>query len=451
MIDEIFLNFDFNKFIAINIIVLVIYLLIIKKIIYTWFDPLLIYAVFNATAITLVIYLYLTGEIKLFYFITFSSSCIGFLLGLRLGHVKNIRLSNSVTPAVFLNYAGALDIFLFFIVAILVFSNALLFTVKGTVPLLSSNPSDAKVLLYEGGWGIVRRFNFIFTTIGAAIIFIKLVNPVSTTSAAKKNYLYGGLFLILLVLISSGSKGAVLKLASIFFPAYLINKKLYNRKLNFKINDYLKVINKATLFIFGIAAAYMFTIVFLTVGENGQVMEALLVRIIAAGDTFFFFYTGDLDHYFVNSPFDFIAHILNPLLAMIRVEEYENPIGSYILYHAIDHPISSFGPNAQHPIEGLIYFGPYLAWFYSLCVGLFIGIVRTRWLSVILKSPNQLNMLIYVIVSSMVVTIATESALFSTQLLDIVFYGIPLFAVSLVVDYMINGNGAKGKRQQYGL
>lgn len=431
--DDIVLNIDFSLLVGIFILVGVTYFLSIRQAIYAWFDPMFIYFVFNTAAISLVLYLYFKGDIKPFYLYTFLSSIIGFIVGIRLGNVKVSIPVSGLQTADFYKHAVTLDILLFLLTFFLVLSNGILFIVKGTVPILSSNPSDAKVILYEGGWGIVRRWNFIFTSLSTAIIFVKLANPVTKTSRNKKLFLIISLVIVVMVLISTGSKSALVRVITSFFPMYFIHVVLNKYSgSGIALNNYLKYIKKFILWMLIAAVAYMFLVLFLSYGD-GNVLTSLLIRLVSAGDAFFYYYVFDLNHYFNKAPVDFITNIFNPLLGMIRLVDYEYPIGAYMISYVYDLPLRAFGPNAQFPIEGLVYFGPYGAWLYAFFLGMIISLVRTRLLKGILKSPGQLNLVIYVLISTLIMSSPTESSLFSTQFIDLFFYGIPLFLASLII------------------
>jgi hypothetical protein len=447
--EAIFLVLDLLKLSGFIGCTFLVYFLLMRKSIYSWFDPLFAYMFFNSFAIGLVLYLYFYAHmIDQFYLITFLLSVAGFITGIKLGSLTSVsrafkgKRTNSVFNkpdfSNYNHYNRVLTIALLLSVGIIVFSNALLMAITGTVPILSANPSEAKVLLYSGNWGIVRRINFTLITVAYSIIFMKLLNPVNKPTKATTILLIVLLSVVTLVLLTTGSKGAILEILSITFPIYLINRVWHSRdtKINDRKAGNLKSIRKATKIVMGFAVSYMIMVVALT-GGGYSVFESSLTRFIASGDTFYFFYVFDVFSDFHFRPIDYFEHILNPLLGMLRIMPYDDPIGALILQYSVGLPLSSFGPNSQHPIEGLIFFGSYFCFLYSMIIGGFISLIRFGLLRHISKKPNQLSVLIYVTLSSIVVSLATEATIFFGRFYDLIFWGVPIILLSMGLNQIL--------------
>jgi hypothetical protein len=236
-----------------------------------------------------------------------------------------------------------------------------------------------------------------------------------------------------------GSKGSLINIFNSLFGVAMIN--LYYKGVQVDKGDTSKI-NLKTLksfgkYVFIIAVAYMFLVIVKT-GVETSATNSFLTRMVGTGDTYYYFYVYDLYHSFNLSPVDYLLHIINPILGFLRLAPYEFPIGAYMLTYAFNVPLSSFGPNAQHPIEGLLYFGKYGTFFYSFGVGYLISFLRLSLLHKVLKNPNFLQLGLYITLASIAVSAATEINFFLLLFYDVLIFGAPLFLLSLAIkNYLI--------------
>mgnify|MGYP000740071570 CR=1 FL=1 len=143
---------------------------------------------------------------------------------------------------------------------------------------------------------------------------------------------------------------------------------------------------------------------------------------------------------FNHTVIDYIPHILNPLTSMFRLTDYEYSIGALVVNHSIGIPLdkaAAFGPNAQHPIEGLIYFGMIGAPFYSFFIGWFISYIRVGMLMKLGAIPNNFKLFVYVFLSSLVITAATDMPLFMQKFYDSLFFG-GIFLIIIVSMFVFS-------------
>ena len=193
---DIVFSFDFFTLGLIFCLVFPLYCWIIKKQIFAWFDPLLVFVFFNSMSVSLVIYLYFFAHsIKLMYFISFMLCWLGFILGINFGGRKGLpkwsnKLKSWYNTDFSKNYFLLVDVFMVICLLIMFTSNFLLLMVKGTLPIFSANPSEAKILLYTGGWGLVKRINFSLVNFVLTIPLLKLLHPsIKVTSKQKIFYI----------------------------------------------------------------------------------------------------------------------------------------------------------------------------------------------------------------------------------------------------------------------
>jgi hypothetical protein len=437
---DIVFSFDLVLLALIFCLVFPLYFFLIRNQLFTWFDPLLTYIFFNSISIAFVIYMYFVMHtIKLEYFLSFCFCIAGFIIGIITGGFKGlpawkmpVDISN-ISILKSYNYALLVDIFMVLCVIIMLGSNVLMLVVKGTLPIFSDNPSEAKILLYTGGWGLVRRINLGLVNFVLAIPLLKLFHPSIKSSTSMKMLYFSCLLLCVLVLISMGSKSSLLMILNIMFAIFLINKTFGSaeRKIE-KAKEQMKLILTSAKYVFILAVTFVVLITAVS-GLESSSTDAVITRLVASGDTFYFFYVFDLAKDFHQTAADFIPHMLNPLLGMLRLKEYEFALGAYIVYYSIGIPLdatSTFGPNAQHPVEGLIYFGAYLAPLYSFFIGFAISLSRVALLRKIGPYPNCLKLLFYVILSSIIILAATDVPYFMQVLYDEIIYGILILGLA---------------------
>jgi len=441
-VQDIVFSFDLLTLTFLFLLVFPIYCFLIRKQLFSWFDPLLIFVFFNSISVAFVVYLYFFMEnIKQEYFISYILCWIGFVAGINFGGWKglpkwDIKFFNKQKENYSQHYFLLIDIFMVISLIIMFFSNFSLLIVKGTLPIFSANPSEAKILLYTGGWGIVKRINFSLVNFVLAIPLIKLFHPGIKVSSNQKIFYITCLFMCVLILISMGSKSSLVIILNILFALFLINKtygiSIKDRLLTIKNIELILKYAKRT---FIIAVSFMFLIIILS-GVETSSGDSLITRLVASGDVFYFFYVFDIQGDFHYTALDYLPHFFNPLLGMFRLAEYEFGIGVYVLNYAIGLPMDAdavFGPNAQFPIEGLIYFGVYGAAVYAFIVGAIISFIRVKMLAKIGPYPNCFLLMLYVVLSSLIVTMGTDVPLFMQMFFDHLIFGSIIIILSLAL------------------
>jgi hypothetical protein len=422
------LSIDTSIYLPILIAALFIEYFCLKKIFYNWYDPLLTELFFNSFRIAFVFYLFLDNKIDNFlYLITFIISNIAFFIGLQLGHsrlkpkIYSIENSKSINN-IFLLYSKQLYVVLYFCVFIIFVAQVLQFLQFGTLPLFSENSETAKVAFRTGGFGFIYRINNALLPVSLSIVLIKLFHPVLKVGKHQFWILIIILIFLIFILLSGGSKGSIITLISFLFYCNLINQQYRNRSIINKLNFYVSF-----FFVLGILAViFILWRAWISV-QYLNVFEALFVRFVAFGDTFYYFYKYDLIDVFDYSPLDYLIASINPLLSLLRLREYKTALGERIITEGIGLVTGGFGVNSQHSIEGLIYFGVGLFWVYSLAVGYIISAIRTSLLIFILRKPHQLNLAIYMICSDLVLKLAIDSNTFFESLYSTFIIAIPIF------------------------
>lgn len=426
---------NYWMFFGIYICVLLSYLMVCKRFIFNIFDPLMQFVVFNSFSITLVIYLFVNKEIILTQLIQFLSVIVLFWLGYAfiyrvLGGIKKENFHDVVNVV-----KEKKQTKVFFIMAFLLLgAMSLLYLLRG-VPALQANPSDAKVLIYEGGFGPVRFMTFSFPMVLIVVSAFYLLN-VNRLKLKRRIGLLALiytllLFFVTLVVLGNASKSSLL--------IFLVPLSLHIKYLDQtgKRKEKKRIYFYATLFL-TIAVSYAILISFLTAKYHGD-SSALLdlgMRFIASGDTYFFYYRYDLQDSFIvdRNIVSLLYFWLSPILSQFRLVEPQFPLGSYLLHYATGYPLGSFGPNAQLPVVLGVYTNPILGGGVAFIIGAIASFLRFGIIKLIGRLKS-LGVMLWIMGYSVGMGIFVDTGNFILTIFMMFFYVLPIwFGVQLLYN-----------------
>lgn len=335
-------------------------LFLVKKHIYSVFDPLLFFIFFNgfswATAL-------MVSEINsnYSYFIDLSLFNICFLLpALFFNKFNPHKLHDAI-----LNNTSKFDFqVLYTIFAILFISTLILWWARGA-PILSDNPDRAKSDFYKGGFGVIRYIHFVTPLF--CIFFSTYCLTYFKNNTLRKLFLVIIICFSIMVMMSIGSKSSLLP---VVFAFTLVG--------NFDINNLnAKRIRKLSNIVMTFACLFIGVVLYIVSNQTGldQILQLLMIRMIAFGDAFFFWYQYGLEEKI--EPINLLFYLLSPLLAMFRIIEQEYPLGSRLVSAVTGEDLVSFGPNGQLPIV-LSLVSPYFKYVLSLMFGFIFFYIRNN-------------------------------------------------------------------------
>jgi len=366
---------DLAVYLKLLAIVLPVYLIITWKFFLNIFDPLLSYVVMNSFSISLVVYMYLKSDVKPFLFTAFCLDVSFFWAGFFVFYSLSKRsFKNNFT--ILFSPTNPMNgrLYLKVSMVILLFASIALFTFRGA-PIFSENPSNAKVELYAGGFGFVRYIQMIFPSIisGLSISFIirhAILSKNSSFFQPANFFHFLCLVIVGLLLITLGGKSSLMSIV-IFLGLGLTY-------LNFARYSLLyRKMLLGTVMAFFCAILYVFFVAFLTTGNFEESLNLLIIRSVASGDIFFFFYRYSIDSAFSEfGLLNFLHYLANPITSILRIENPTFGLGPFVLNYATGWPLSSFGPNAQFPVVGNIFFGHSFSWLFSFCLGMLLSFLR---------------------------------------------------------------------------
>lgn len=353
-------------------LILFVHYLVLKRQIYSYLDPLSLFVVFNSFAMVTVFFVaFFKEDVTLFLDIVFFNLCF-FLPGIML---KPIKLNNYRRA---LSYQFSQPEYIFFTInsSIFILCTIFVWYVKG-IPLFSENPSAAKVIIYQNGFGIVRYIHFILPIYLTMYSFLRLIKNEGKKLSVQNLFSIFVLFFCFIFFIFSSAKTSILwALFSIAF----INKVYPDTKFH-------NIINKAQLFLFIFSIIIMFLVFFLSDNKVGNDLLSRLatllgVRMLASGDALYFWYNFDLSSKM--SSINIIEYLLSPLAGMFGISKHEYSLGVIAMNVATGFPLGEFGPNAQLPVVLGLGFGPF-RFFIAFLAGFLLFYFRNNFHNVIIK------------------------------------------------------------------
>jgi hypothetical protein len=233
-------------------------------------------------------------------------------------------------------------------------------------PVFSSDAGvGAKVSEFVGGLGWIKRMN------GGMGYFIPCASLVLYVCGRRTRLWLMVAAIETLFVSLSGSKSSIMVL--VFMFAYLTHHRGFS---TMPAIAGLKKWTKPVMFVAGIWAV---TVLAAEGGTWTDAWSKFLVRIVAYGDVVLFYYRpGIIQDFSGHTAFEFIGYVLNPILGMLRLAPYQDPLGYRMVTDIVGERALAtiLGPNTCFYVAADIFFGPIGGLFYSAVLGYLFSYVR---------------------------------------------------------------------------
>jgi hypothetical protein len=400
------------------ITILVVYF-ILRRQIYSLFDPINFLIIAGGSGYSVVIFLYYFNYITDYYFYSFLATQTAFFFGMLSNRKRSLGSIFQTSSVPLPRYTGPITVIYPLSIILFVLCQSIVYYTSG-IPLLMA--SRMEIFAGGGGFGIVNRIIQVTQMITIAVAFYRLL-------FIKRGFLYKLLdfFVIifgLFVAVLSGSKSAILFMifsisyVAIFSHRFDVSPRIFKR------------INRISFFLLflGIIGGII-TIVFQT--GNSSIEKALTVlamRFINTGDVYFMAYpNGQLENM---EPGNFFLALFKDFFGAFRIIDWDKlpvNLGLQIFWSIYNTDMIS-GPNPRHNVFGLFYLGPILSVFYSFFVGFIISFIRNK---VLLKTnPDFMGLILYVLLASNTIYMEQDMTYAIGQLISISMVYIPLYMFS---------------------
>ena len=397
---------------------LTVNLLIMRRYIYSLFDPLLFYTILSAMAGSVVPYLFYFDLIRPFYFWSYLLTQAAFLGGFLLTRPPR-RIDERALPRPVRLYSGPIRLLYPLSVCLFVSAQLVVYSITGAPIFLESR---LEAFAGGGGYGFFSRLIFVTSIISLAVAFYRLL--LLRRGTISRVIDYGVVAFCVIVAILSGSKGALLSLIFTVSLALFFARKFYPvRAIEDRVKGFF-------IFIVALAVPVAFAAIYLQSGidEIGELATVLLMRFLQSGDIFFMVYPDDVLSR-LSQGNGLLALFYSPLgsLRLVGREDLPVNLGLQAFWYHYDTELLS-GPNARHNVFGLHYFGPLLAVAFSFVLGRVFGWARNTLYRRLPATP--IGMVAYVLVFSCAVFIEQDVSgqaleyLSSVSIVFPVLYGI---------------------------
>lgn len=403
----------------ITFITIIIVYVILRKQIYSLFDPLNFLIIAGGSGYSVVIFLYYLGYITDYYFYSFLATQTAFFIGMlanRKRSLKKIYLDSNVPLP---RYTGLITVIYPLSVSLFILCQFIVYYTSG-IPLLMA--SRLEIFSGGGGFGMVNRIIQVTQMIAIAVAFYRLL-------FIKKGFLYKLIdtFVILfglLVAVLSGSKAAILFM--IFSLSYVA---IFSHRFNVSSKIFGKI-NRISLFLLllGLMGGIV-TIVYQTGNSDlNQALSVLAMRFINTGDIYYMSYPyGQIENM---EHANFFLALFKDFFGAFRIVEWDKlpvNLGLQVFWSYYNTDMIS-GPNPRHNVFGLFYLGPILSVFYSFIIGYIISYIRNK---ILLKaSPDFMGLIFYVLLASNTIYMEQDMTYAIGQLISITMVYLPLYTMS---------------------
>lgn len=340
---------------------------ILRKHIFSIFDPMFFAMLMASCAYSVVFYLYYFSFISEYYFYSFLTTQIAFFIGFTLNKPPNSRNFQKISIND-INFGSTAFLYpISFIVFFL--SQLIVYKVSG-IPLLME--SRLETFTGGSGYGVFNRIIFVSSNISLSIAVFSLF--FLENKGFKKIFHFSVILFSVVVALLSGSKGGLLLIMYNMALTAYFSKKLI--EYNQKYIQVEKTLYKLLIILFPFA---LFTLYLQSELDNFfALIISIAMRFLHTGDIFFMLYPNNYIDY-IKDANGFIA-LFKDLLGTFRIINWQDlpvNIGFQVFALHNNEDILS-GPNARHNVFGLVYFGFFGAIFFSFILGLLVGFIRNN-------------------------------------------------------------------------
>ena len=401
---------------------LLVNLSLMRRHIYSIFDPLLFYAVLSAMGGAVVLYLQHFELIRPFYFWSYLATQASFTLGFLLIHPP--AALRSLRPTLPPTYSGPIRVLYPLSVVLFVASQLSAYAVTGLPIFLESR---LEAFSTGGGFGILSRVILVTSSISLVCAFYRLL--MLQLSRASRAFDYGVVLFCIAVALVSGSKGALLVLVFTVSLAMFFARRFHGAvQAEARVRRYL-------LALIGLAFPVAFVTIYLQAGIDNplELASVVAMRFFQTGEIYFMVYPGDVLQRLQDGN-GLLALLYSPLgsLRLVPREYLPVNLGLQAFWYHYDTSLLA-GPNARHNVFGLHYFGPLMSVVFSFLLGLLFSLARNTTYRRLPSTPVGMNL--YVLIVGCAVYIEQDVA---GQALEYFFSVVLIFPLLYAVSYLIS-------------
>lgn len=422
-------KFEFSSHLLDHIHIGVLYALVcvavnvavMRRYIYSVFDPLLFYTVLSGTGGSVVLYLYHFDLIRPIYLWSYVGTQIAFTSGFLM--LRPPAAIQSVRPTLIPTYTGPIQALYPLSVTLFIICQLAVYIVTGLPIFLESR---LEAFAGGDGFGLLSRVIYVTSSIALVCAFYRLaLLPRGRLSRALDCSVIA---VCVAVAVVSGSKGALLALVfSVSLALFFARRYRGTARAEQKVRRFF-------VFVVLLAFPAAFTTIYFQSGIDSfsELVTVVWMRFFQTGDIFFMLYPDEILNRLQHDN-GLLALLYSPLgsLRLVPRESLPVNLGLQAFWYHYDTTLLS-GPNARHNVFGLFYFGPWLSVMFSFMLGLAFSVARNSTYRKLPSTPIGMNL--YVLVASSSMFIEQDV---SGQALEYLFSVVLVFPVLYVISYCL--------------
>lgn len=411
-------------------LLIVLNFIILKKYIYSVFDPFVYGVVTSSLAYSVVFFLYHMGLISDYYFFSFVLTQTAFFIGFFVFKPINIKKNKETSKVSRLRYSTVAKYLYVLSVLLWIFSQLFVYYKVG-IPLFM----DSRLETFAGGtgFGIFGRIIPVTSSIAIIIAMYKIFILHSYKSVIHKYFDYFVILFTIIVAFLSGSKGALLGMIFTMFFIILFNYRAFSDKSIIKKIKNIKR-KQRIIFLLAIGAAFFTIIVQFTLkygDKNVNPLIPLMMRFVNTGDVYMYAYpNGFIENMQGGNPILALFKDFFGMLRLISWEELPKHIGLQ-LYQDMHNTDDIKGPNARHNVFGLHYFGVIGSLILSFLLGMLTSYLRNKLYYKV--NISVLGMVTYILLAQKALAFESDPPYIISQYVSIFIVFLPLLFISYLL------------------
>lgn len=417
------------EYYIILVVVAVFYYITLKKNIHHIFDPLVLVIINFVFSGTLVTWWWFNNMVELSFVVAYWACCLLFIFGFKESnaHLKAFfsfpdekgTVNNSFTSARLAQNLDTNHLFVFILLLLPINLTALFYSYKNNaLAILSQNPELDRVAINAAN----RWLNVISVSCALVGLLVSTFLVLYAPRKSQKAICFFSAIIFLLNYVTAGSKSAVLIL--LFVYGVLL---IYLKKINYKV----PVCFTRSIFVFvPLGLAYFIFVVSSSSSDQGW-LQRFFTRLALSGEVYFNLFVEN-QYETLKYSYNFATYYLHTFTAPLGIKLIPYNIG-VALYGGSTGDYSGFGPNPQHVGEGMIFWGVYLAPFYSFFIGYLTCFTRL----IFGGKPTNLKFVGFIVLFFNALYLPVDITMWIFNLFSSIIVLSPVYAISKIMTLLI--------------
>lgn len=440
---------NLNLYLTILFFVSLIYILILRKHMYSILDPIVFMILSCVFSTADVMFMYFKGMVNSYYFvhycITESLMILGIIIFSKI-NLKNNRDFHKDIKYKNVNQNNEKKIHnLIYIFTSFLFNLTIVF-IYYKFGLILLNKATSRLEIYKN-MGILYLIIIMAKPTYAYLLVWRC--SLKTKKISKIFDLFNLLFFTSFLMLSGSKSDFIIVLFALFYYVMHLNKNQ-----NSKSKQIMKI-NKTLNFLFIMSIIVAITISNITANKGEKTLDNFMFRLVDYGDIYPLYYLSGLQFDGGNFANGFII-IFSPIIVLFQklvgifnikvVDEFPKLIGLR-LSQAVYNTDTIAGGNSRYNIFGLFYFGYIGSMVFSFLSGFMIGFSKDKLYKIL--PNNTYGSIIYMIVSMAAINNISDPSMGIPFLIENLFYYLFIYMISSMIIGSIPKNKLSKGSTQY--